>query len=55
MDYTDGTEAINFGDIGSLNLSIKIHLYGQITGDLLLLATLESEKCRAWYGFLHVN
>ena len=25
------------------------------TGDLLLLATLESETHRAWYGFLHVN
>ena len=23
--------------------------------DLLLLATLESKKRRAWYGFIHVN
>ena len=25
------------------------------TGDLLLLATLESKKHRAWYGFMLVN
>ena len=25
------------------------------TGDILLLATLESKKCRAWYGFMLVN
>jgi len=26
-----------------------------VTGDLLLLATLEIKKCRAWYGFMLVN
>jgi len=25
------------------------------TGVLSLLATLESKKCRAWYGFIHIN
>jgi len=25
------------------------------TGDLLLLATLKSKKCRAWYGFMLTN